>query len=582
MFIHSNSLIWRITKRVGVLLLITTAIICSVYLFTFYHILQNNLNDQQEEMVTLIESNFDSNIGEANIVLDRLFRAINFSYFLDTNNNLSTRDISFFTYNLERALTSNRILYEGKFSNITVYSSNELLHIENRMWSRPLHVLLDDPNFSSVLQSDEFTVIGTANEGNEVTLPIFRKIYTHNPRRLVGVVEIKVPIRILLDYDAVTTSSEFDVVVLCDQTGDFIYGSSEFSYESRILLRDRIQERILSGLIQLDGVSYIQSLRNHPTVGIYFGILTPRSSIYWNLMTQVVVIILISLILYVTLLVVIFTLLKNDLKRILLLDSKMQQVGEGNFEVVIQEDQVQDEISRITRTFNEMASRLTQVIKEKLQQEQVLQEAELKSLHAQINPHFLYNTLETMRMQCEIDEYYTHGNNLKLLSDLFRYSIRWGNKEAPFIMEWDNLVNYLKIMQLRFGEDISYDLQYEYDMDDVLVPKMLLQPLVENSFGHGFKEMLPPWRLSVHVTKEEENMSIVICDNGTGIEKERLIELQGYLSQETTDSEYRSNQESIGLMNTKQRLRMICGDQSNIEIDSEYGEGTTIVITIPL
>jgi len=241
--------------------------------------------------------------------------------------------------------------------------------------------------------------------------------------------------------------------------------------------------------------------------------------------------------------------------------------------------QVEATITRIATRYQEL---IPQAIADITSEAQVLQEAELKSLHAQINPHFLYNTLETMRMQCEIDEYYTHGNNLKLLSDLFRYSIRWGNKEAPFIMEWDNLVNYLKIMQLRFGEDISYDLQYEYDMDDVLVPKMLLQPLVENSFGHGFKEMLPPWRLSVHVTKEEENMSIVICDNGTGIEKERLIELQGYLSQETTDSEYRSNQESIGLMNTKQRLRMICGDQSNIEIDSEYGEGTTIVITIPL
>jgi len=228
-----------------------------------------------------------------------------------------------------------------------------------------------------------------------------------------------------------------------------------------------------------------------------------------------------------------------------------------------------------------MASHLQAVINSAVEKEQAQKAAELSALQAQINPHFLYNTLENMRMQCEIDGYYAIGDSLAALGDLFRYSIKWGSNEVPFRLEWDNLKNYISIMNMRYQEDLKCIMEIGEGVGDVMVPKMLLQPLVENSFSHGFKQVLPPWLIVIRAFRKRDMLVIMIEDNGSGIEQERLLEIRQCLKNDTP-LRGEKKKRSIGLINVKQRLLHICRGGAEIFIDSQPDRGVKIVIEIKM
>ena len=210
-----------------------------------------------------------------------------------------------------------------------------------------------------------------------------------------------------------------------------------------------------------------------------------------------------------------------------------------------------------------------------------LRATELLAMQSQMNPHFLYNTLENMRMQCEIDGYYAIGDSLAALGDLFRYSIKWGSNEVPFRLEWDNLKNYISIMNMRYQEDLKCIMEIGEGVGDVMVPKMLLQPLVENSFSHGFKQVLPPWLIVIRAFRKRDMLVIMIEDNGSGIEQERLLEIRQCLKNDTP-LRGEKKKRSIGLINVKQRLLHICRGGAEIFIDSQPDRGVKIVIEIKM
>ncbi len=183
-------------------------------------------------------------------------------------------------------------------------------------------------------------------------------------------------------------------------------------------------------------------------------------------------------------------------------------------------------------------------------------------------------------MQCEIDGYFTLGDNLAALGEMFRYSIEWGTNEVPFDLEWANLINYISIMKIRFDENLECILERGEHTGHIVVPKLMLQPLVENSFSHGFHGSLPPWRIAIRGYRQMEKLVIEIEDNGLGISEERLRQIRQAMKENLPIEGSEKERKSIGIINVKQRLEMICKEGSKIEISSEEGVGTKIVITI--
>ena len=290
---------------------------------------------------------------------------------------------------------------------------------------------------------------------------------------------------------------------------------------------------------------------------------------------QLIIFTIISILLIFILVHFLISILLGRLKE---MDSKMMEIEKGNFNVRVN-DSGFNEVSRIGKQFNRMSEKLKSVMDTQIEQEKAKRIAELKALHAQINPHFLYNTLENIRMQCEIDGYYKITGSLETLSDMLMYSINWSGQMVELRDEWKSLQDYISIMKMRFGEYLTCETYCDEDLFDYQVPKFILQPMVENCFNHGLEMQEPPWNLLVEAYRKDKILIIKIRDNGVGINKQRLETIRDCINSGKVLPNNKKA-DSIGIINVSQRIQRLCPEGSNIKIYSTLNKGTTVRIEI--
>jgi sensor histidine kinase YesM len=219
-------------------------------------------------------------------------------------------------------------------------------------------------------------------------------------------------------------------------------------------------------------------------------------------------------------------------------------------------------------------------IKEKeLMMQSHLKDAQLKYLQAQINPHFLFNTLNAGAQLAMMEDAERTGIFLENMAEFFRYNVRRNNQDATLGEEIHLVDNYMYILNVRFAGEILFEKDIDESLLDVRVPSMILQPIVENAVGHGIRGLSRQGRIELAVSQNPEDQTIRICiwDNGAGMEEERIRQV---LSGEVKENESDSN--GIGLGNVMERLRLYFHEQAKLEIFSEgKNKGTEILITIP-
>ncbi|NQX66979.1 sensor histidine kinase [Paenibacillus alba] len=265
-------------------------------------------------------------------------------------------------------------------------------------------------------------------------------------------------------------------------------------------------------------------------------------------------------------------------KPLLKLKRFMVRTGEGNFQIHIPVTQT-DEIGQISNAYNKMIQQIDTLITERYRMKLANQESQWRALQAQINPHFMYNTLQTIgsvALDEGIDEVekMTHA-----LSDMLRYSIKAGGK-TTIQDEIRNVQDYLYIQKCRFEERLEYQIEVPETIGHLQVPKLLLQPLVENAIMHGTEPMKYTGKISIQCELEQGYLQIRIRDNGLGIEPVRLKEIQNNLA--SPDVIENDERDSIGIVNVMQRLRLMFGGQCRMIIDSRPYEGTKVEIWIPI
>lgn len=589
-------LVWKLTGMVSLLLLITTVLICIIYIQTFRSAFLEDAKEQLETSLGRMQNNIDEGLDDAESFLDELFYGREFPYFLDAENVLSKNEIRYYVSNLDKDFVNARYLYQNRYSDLGIYSSNKQIS-QHYEWQFYLDDLKSKPYYQEISKNTDQNVYGAVRERGLISttldiknlkmgdsgirvLPIYRKVSATGTERLIGVVEIDVDVARLADKEALAAEKNEIGKLLLDGKYSVLFDTMSLSKEDRQRVSKTVDSGAKNGEVEIGGIPHLFAANVCSRTGLVSIAVLSKDDIMNNLMNQVLQILLIAAVCLGILAALTFYFVKNILQRLVVLDQMMGRVGKGDFTVEITDDGREDEITRITSSFNKMAGQLNDVLDEKVKHEQAQKDAELRALQAQINPHFLYNTLESMRMQCEIDEYYTISNSLSSLSNLFRYSIRWGNSEAPFQLEWKNLLDYLDIMKMRFDDDVEYDLYCDPGLEEISVPKLVLQPLVENCFNHGFKGKLPPWRLSVSAVRLEGQLKITITDNGAGIEPKRLERLQTCLKENKPFRSEEQKKNSIGVTNVKQRIDMICREGSNIWVESTEGKGTIIEIKI--
>lgn len=292
------------------------------------------------------------------------------------------------------------------------------------------------------------------------------------------------------------------------------------------------------------------------------------------------VVITVSLIFAVILIYAFASLLSG---RLLRLNKHMSKVGSGSWETYLHIDG-KDEVGMLSRQFNALVRSVHDLVQEvkdttheKNLVEQRQNEMKFKMLASQINPHFLFNSLESIRMEAHIRKQDDIAEAVWLLSTLLRSSLEAGNSNIPLREELERVRCYLDLQKFRYEDRLEYRLKVDPDLQEMPVPPLIIQPLVENSIVHGLDNREEGAVIEVEVKRTPEGVRVKVYDNGAGIPAERLASLQAELAVSVHEQESKR----IGIRNVNDRLVLLYGASSALSIESEREKGTYITFIIP-
>ena len=230
-----------------------------------------------------------------------------------------------------------------------------------------------------------------------------------------------------------------------------------------------------------------------------------------------------------------------------------------------------DEIGKLIHTFNSMLKRIRSLIDEAYVQKLKTKEYQLNALRAQINPHFLYNTLSLISARAIIAEQTEISETVQLLTLFYRTSLNNGQDITTIRNELENIKAYISIQLILTNHSFLAEYHLEEEFLELSIPCLILQPIVENAIEHGLRSSRrQPRRLTIDLSSEKDFCCIRVCDNGCGIPTDKI---QGLFSCETTH---------IGIKNVNERLKLSYGNNLGLLINSEEGCGTEVIIRIPI
>lgn len=261
------------------------------------------------------------------------------------------------------------------------------------------------------------------------------------------------------------------------------------------------------------------------------------------------------------------------------LHKNLVRVKEGDYTVRVHVE-TRDEVGDLCDAFNGMAEEIDRLVNRVYSVELKEKEAAIKALQAQINPHFLYNTLDMIKSMAELYGALQVSEMIMALSNLFRYATHTDGVLVTIREELENLSSYMTIVNARFGGRIAFAVKVPEELLAEPIVKVCLQPLVENSISHGLGRGRSGGRIAVTVKKEDGIMTVTVEDNGGGIQPERLAEIRGRLERRERVEE-ESGRGNVGLKNIHDRIRLYYGDAYGIVIDSFPGKGTVVTLSYP-
>ncbi len=236
-----------------------------------------------------------------------------------------------------------------------------------------------------------------------------------------------------------------------------------------------------------------------------------------------------------------------------------------------------DEIGALSTEFNKMLDEIEVLNKKDYQSKILLNESKYKALQAQINPHFLYNTLETMSGVATAQNCDTVSTLCIALANMFRYNLDMVDVNTTLEQEILHLKNYVYVMNVRMNGAIIIEYDIQSNIRDIKIPKLTLQPLVENSILHGYKNKLDKVKIKISVHKQKDFFEISVEDNGEGIDEDRINKK---LSNSLNTS--LNKKESIGLDNINARLQLLFGEEYKLRVNNNDTGGTKVTLTVPL
>jgi two-component system, sensor histidine kinase YesM len=232
-----------------------------------------------------------------------------------------------------------------------------------------------------------------------------------------------------------------------------------------------------------------------------------------------------------------------------------------------------DEVGKLQQNFQAMIQQIDELINENYSKQLTIKETEFKALQAQINPHFLYNTLESINWLAKGNGQTQISRMVESLGFLLRNSI---NLKKPLITIEEELTivkNYVVIQQYRFEERLDFHMEVDEDIVGFYIPKLTLQPLVENAIHYALEPKIDPCRISIYSIVNKETIKLIVEDDGPGMESAFIEKLK--------KGEVKTRGQGVGLSNIDDRIKLSYGEKYGVSIESEYNKGTKVIIVLP-
>ncbi|WP_338555620.1 sensor histidine kinase [Paenibacillus sp. KS-LC4] len=360
-------------------------------------------------------------------------------------------------------------------------------------------------------------------------------------------------------------------IVVLNPAGEVLFDSSDKYYGQMYPYMDQLDT--LYGTAMLEQESYVTTLTQNQAGFIVVGV-APKAEVAAAAQGLKQMIMLISALCIAVVLLVPTLAVVNFAKRTNKIIRFMRKVESGELGARIQDDRG-DELGQIARSFNDMLDELSRHIDTVYKAEIKQKHTELAALQARVNPHFLYNTLEVIRMRAVSQGAKDVGEMIYSLSVLFKSFVQpKGSNTLKDELETARL--YLELFRIRYKDRLAYAIFCEEGLGDKQVMRMALQPLIENYVVHGLRPRSMDNEVQVDVRRKEERIWVTIADNGSGISSKQLEEIRQRLALPEE-----AGGDSFGLRSVHERLQLLYGSEYGLDIDSKEGEGTTVTLSFP-
>lgn len=452
---------------------------------------------------------------------------------------------------------NNNVVFSDSSASLNEYSNYRITDWFLRPLSYTQNAIISPPHVQNIIKYEYFW-----------STSISKSIIDPSTDKVLGVIVVDLNYSVINDIINTIDFREGGYMYLTDSTNNIIYHPLQKLLYSGIKTEYTFNVPY-DDVFEVGTTSYIShnsNVTNWNYIGVIdeAGISTEKSNII--LMHLLIGFASITLALFFS-----HKLSKFIIRPIVALESDIKKVSEGDFSIRSSVN-VENEIGSLSKSFNKMTFDIQNLMTTLIENQEKLRESEIKTLQAQINPHFLYNTLESIIWLSASNKNEDVVEITSAFSKLLRSSIGKGNRFIPLKEELNNIKSYLRIQRVRYGSVLSFDICCDESLYEISVPSLILQPIVENALYHGIKPSGNDGFIDIKCAIINDYLEISIIDDGVGADLDAINTL-------INSNDCSSH---IGVKNVHDRIKLLFGDDGSLSYFSQNNSGTTAIIRIPL
>ena len=591
---QKSSLKNRALSQTAVLIIVTMCIMVTVFYMVFHSRAFNERGKYEEENLVNMEAYLNSYLEE----VDSIAKNVNYNYYLQDYLETVIKEEDDYvdggigknmrSYEMSSQAFSDTLLSRADISSIIIFGKKKMLL--NRSMYTYQKVALDysklDWYAKAVAKPQDAIITGPNRHSffdtDDEVISLSREVQSYENGTFRGVILINLNMNKITEICNSFQEKQENFICIINDKGELVYeqqnGRERFAFdekENRQELNTALGKTKESCFrLNYRGEKYLVTRTDMKTTGWTLVSMVPYKSVMAETMAISGVMILAVAITLIVTLLLLNRILTGVVKPLKKLEKYMVQVNPDNMDQRM-EILTDDEIGHLSMKFNQMMDRIRNLKEQVIEEQEDKRKYELQALQAQINPHFLYNTLDSIIWMAE-----TNDSNIvamtEALAKLFRISLNKGNEEISLERELEHVKNYLIIQSMRYADKFTYEISAEPGVERCRTIKLILQPIVENCIYHGIKKKRGTGKITIRAYRREQNLIIEVSDDGCGMPKEICRKI---LSDEI-ESENISGS-GIGVKNVNERIQLRFGKKYGLSYSSEEGVGTTVTYVLP-